>query len=186
MLHYVNKIQHPTKSCKIHSKLLWFFFIVFITQYYHALHTLILLFLKILAWNKACLVMIVSILSTLKDIIIVCVNMSKFIPQQETKLQTRRLAFCIFNNSLLCLTKRRNTDSDPVYSPLLGQMWQRFKLGTRPGMTRVGHVCCLRGGGVTPKRRPCRLQTVQTTQTVQTEYFFSNTRLTFFGSTVTK
>ena len=147
---------------------------------------LILLFLKILAWNKACLVMTVSILSTLKDIIIVCVNMSKFIPQQETKLQTRRLAFCIFNNSLHCLTKSRNTDSDPVYTPLLGQMWQRFKLGTRPGMTRVGHVCCLRGGGVTPKRRPCRLQTVQTTQTVQTEYFFSNTRLTFFGSTVTK
>ena len=26
---------------------------------------------------------------------------------------------------------------------------------------------------VTPKRRPCRLQTVQTVQTVQTEYFFS-------------
>ena len=119
---------------------------------------LILLFLKILAWNKACLVMTVSILSTLKDIIIVCVNMSKFIPQQETKLQTRRLAFCIFNNSLHCLTKSRNTDSDPVYTPLLGQMWQRFKLGTRPGMTRVGHVCCLRGGGVTPKHRPCRLQ----------------------------
>lgn len=108
---------------------------------------LILLFLKILAWNKACLVMTVSILSTLKDINIVCVNMSKFIPQQETKLQTRRLAFCIFNNSLLCLTKSRNTDSDPVYSPLLGQMWQRFKLGTRPGMTHVGHVCCLKGGG---------------------------------------
>ena len=34
----------------------------------------------------------------------------------------------------------------------------------------------------------CRLQTVQTmqtVQTVQTEYFFSNTWLTFFGSTVT-
>ena len=35
----------------------------------------------------------------------------------------------------------------------------------------------------------CRLQTVQTmqtVQTVQTEYFFSNTWLTFFGSTVSK
>ena len=46
--------------------------------------------------------------------------------------------------------------------------------------------------GVTPKRRPCRQtadyrrQTVQTMQTVQTEYFFSNTWLTFFSSTVTK
>ena len=32
----------------------------------------------------------------------------------------------------------------------------------------------------------CRLQAVQTMQTVQTEYFFSNTWLTFFGSTVSK
>ena len=34
---------------------------------------------------------------------------------------------------------------------------------------------------VTPKRRPCRLQTAQT---MQTEYFFSNTWLTFFGFAV--
>ena len=37
---------------------------------------------------------------------------------------------------------------------------------------RTGSVRDVCFKGVTPKRRPCRLQTVQTAQSMQTEYFF--------------